>query len=87
MENKKNNYAVEWLEIQMKTWGDLPRWKRDDILEEAKKMEKVERLKAQIEVIKEIISSGYKFRNTLEESENKLLKLQQQLKQLEDEQG
>jgi hypothetical protein len=44
-----------------------------------------EKIKAQIEVIKEIISSGYKFRNTLEESENKLSKLQQQLKELEDE--
>ncbi len=32
--------AVEWLEEQMKTWGDLPRWMRDDIVEKAKEMEK-----------------------------------------------
>ena len=32
--------AVEWLEEQMKTWGDLPRWMRDDIVNKAKEMEK-----------------------------------------------
>ena len=32
--------AVEWLEEQMKTWGDLPRWMRDDIVNKAKQMEK-----------------------------------------------
>ena len=32
--------AVEWLEEQMKTWGDLPRWKRDEIIQQAKEMEK-----------------------------------------------
>ena len=32
--------AIEWLEEQMKTWGDLPRWMRDDIVEKAKEMEK-----------------------------------------------
>lgn len=32
--------AVEWLEEQMKTWGDKPRWMRDDIVEQAKAMEK-----------------------------------------------
>ena len=32
--------AVEWLEEQMKTWGDKPRWMRDNIVEQAKAMEK-----------------------------------------------
>jgi hypothetical protein len=32
--------AVEWLEEQMKTWGNLPRWQRDEIIEQAKEMEK-----------------------------------------------
>jgi hypothetical protein len=32
--------AIEWLEEQMKTWGDLPRWQRDDIIQQAKEMEK-----------------------------------------------
>jgi len=32
--------AIEWLEEQMKTWGDLPRWMRDDIVKQAKEMEK-----------------------------------------------
>ena len=32
--------AIEWLEEQMKTWGDLPRWMRDDIVNKAKEMEK-----------------------------------------------
>lgn len=32
--------ALEWLEEQMKTWGDLPRWMRDDIVSKAKDMEK-----------------------------------------------
>jgi hypothetical protein len=32
--------AVQWLEEQMKTWGDLPRWQRDDIIKQAKEMEK-----------------------------------------------
>ena len=32
--------AVEWLEEKMKTWGDLPRWMRDDIVDQAKAMEK-----------------------------------------------
>ena len=34
--------AVEWLEEQMKTWGDLPRWMRDDIVKQAKEMEKAQ---------------------------------------------
>jgi len=37
---EKQLTAVEWLEEQMKTWGDLPRWQRDDIIEQAKEMEK-----------------------------------------------
>jgi hypothetical protein len=32
--------ALEWLEEQMKTWGDLPIWMRDDIVKQAKDMEK-----------------------------------------------
>jgi len=32
--------ALEWLEEQMKTWGDLPRWMREDIVTKAKEMEK-----------------------------------------------
>jgi len=39
----KKMTAVEWLEEQIKTWGDLPRWMRDDIVdivEKAKEMEK-----------------------------------------------
>jgi hypothetical protein len=32
--------AIGWLEEQMKTWGDLPRWQRDEIIEQAKEMEK-----------------------------------------------
>lgn len=39
----KKMTAVEWIEEQMKTWGDLPRWMRDDIVdivEKAKEMEK-----------------------------------------------
>ena len=44
--------AVEWLEEQMKTWGDLPRWKRDEIVQQAKEMEKAEKIKAQIDVLK-----------------------------------
>lgn len=54
-----------------------------DFVKESKWVQ-AEKIKAQIEVLKEIISSGYKFRNALEESENKLSKLQQQLKQLEE---
>ena len=38
--------AVEWLEEQMKTWGDLPRWMRDDILNQAKEMEKEQIIEA-----------------------------------------
>jgi hypothetical protein len=44
--------AVEWLEEQMKTWGDLPRWKRDEIIQQAKEMEKAEKIKAQIDVLR-----------------------------------
>ena len=36
--------AVEWLEEQMKTWGDKPRWMRDNIVEQAKAMEKEQML-------------------------------------------
>ena len=32
--------AIEWLEEQMKTWGLLPIWMRDDIVQQAKEMEK-----------------------------------------------
>ena len=32
--------AVEWLEEQMLTWGDKPRWMRDDMVKQAKEMEK-----------------------------------------------
>jgi len=32
--------AVEWLEEQMRTWGNLPVWMRDDIVKQAKEMEK-----------------------------------------------
>jgi len=39
-ENNMKQTAVEWLEEQMKTWGDLPRWKRDEIIQQAKEMEK-----------------------------------------------
>ena len=38
--------AVEWLEEQMKTWGDLPRWMRDDIVNKAKEMEKEQIMEA-----------------------------------------
>jgi hypothetical protein len=38
--------AVEWLVEQMKTWGDLPRWQRDDIIEQAKQMEKEQIIEA-----------------------------------------
>ena len=38
--------AVEWLEEQMKTWGDLPRWMRDDIVNKAKEMEKEQIIEA-----------------------------------------
>ena len=38
--------AVEWLEEQMKTWGDLPRWMRDDIVDKAKAMEKEQIIEA-----------------------------------------
>lgn len=38
--------AIEWLEEQMKTWGDLPRWMRDDIVEKAKAMEKEQIIEA-----------------------------------------
>ncbi len=34
MENKQT--ALEWLVEQMKTWGDLPRWQKDDIIQQAK---------------------------------------------------
>ena len=40
--------AVEWLEEQMKTWGDLPRWMRDDIVNKAKEMEKEQIIEARI---------------------------------------
>ena len=40
MERMEKQTAVEWLEEQMKTWGDLPRWKRDEIIQQAKEMEK-----------------------------------------------
>ena len=39
---KKSNMektALEWLVEQMKTWGDLPRWQKDDIIQQAKEME------------------------------------------------
>lgn len=39
-QNKMKQTAVEWLEEQMKTWGDKPRWMRDNIVEQAKAMEK-----------------------------------------------
>ena len=32
--------AIEWLEEQMETWGHFPRWMRDDIVKQAKEMEK-----------------------------------------------
>ena len=48
--------ALEWLEEQMKTWGDLPRWMRDDIVEKAKVMEK-EQI---IETYNKAHSDGYK---------------------------
>jgi len=32
--------AIEWLAEQMKTWGDLPRWQKDDIIQQAKETEK-----------------------------------------------
>lgn len=38
--------ALEWLEEKMKTWGDLPRWMRDDIVEQAKEMEKEQIMEA-----------------------------------------
>ena len=38
--------ALEWLEEKMKTWGDLPRWMRDDIVEQAKAMEKEQIIEA-----------------------------------------
>jgi hypothetical protein len=38
----KQQTAVEWLEEQMKTWGDKPRWMRDDIVEAAKEIEKIQ---------------------------------------------
>jgi hypothetical protein len=38
--------AVEWLEEQMKTWGDLPRWQRDEIIQQAKEMEKQQIIEA-----------------------------------------
>jgi len=38
--------AVEWLEEKMKTWGDLPRWMRDDIVEQSKEMEKEQIIEA-----------------------------------------
>jgi hypothetical protein len=50
MKNKMKT-AVEWLEEQMKTWGDLPRWMRDDIVEKAKAIEK--------EQIKNSFSKGF----------------------------
>lgn len=40
MNTEKKITAVEWLEEQMKTWGDKPRWMRDNIVEQAKAMEK-----------------------------------------------
>ena len=48
--------ALEWLEEQMKTWGDLPRWMRDDIVEKAKAMEK-EQI---VETYNKAHSDGYK---------------------------
>jgi hypothetical protein len=41
--------AVEWLEEQMRTWGDLPVWMRDDIVKQAKEMEKEQIMEAHIE--------------------------------------
>ena len=38
--------AVEWLEERMKTWGDLPRWQRDEIIQQAKEMEKEQIIEA-----------------------------------------
>jgi hypothetical protein len=38
--------AVELLEEQMKTWGDLPRWQRDEIIQQAKEMEKQQIIEA-----------------------------------------
>jgi ribosome recycling factor len=46
MERFNNRYkrdmktAIEWLEEQMETWGHFPRWMRDDIVKQAKEMEK-----------------------------------------------
>ena len=45
MERMEKQTAVEWLEEQMKIWGDLPRWQRDDIIQQAKEMEKQQHLK------------------------------------------
>ena len=41
---EKQLTAVEWLEEQVFTWGDKPRWMRDDIVKQAKEMEKEQRL-------------------------------------------
>ena len=46
MERFNNRYkrdmktAIEWLEEQMETWGHFPRCMRDDIVKQAKEMEK-----------------------------------------------
>jgi hypothetical protein len=42
----KKQTALDWLEQQMKNWGDLPRWQRDEIIEQAKEMEKEQRKEA-----------------------------------------
>ena len=47
--------AVEWLEEQMKTWGDLPRWKRDEIIQQAKEMEKEQKGYSEEEVLELLI--------------------------------
>ncbi len=48
MERMEKQTAIEWLEEQMKTWGDLPRWQRDEILQQAKAMEKEQIIEARI---------------------------------------
>ena len=59
--------AVEWLEEQMKTWGDLPRWMRDDIVNKAKEMEKQQIIEAHGDKQKtksnpdSIVTYGYTF--------------------------
>jgi hypothetical protein len=54
--------ALEWLEEQMKTWGDLPRWMRDDIVEKAKEMEKQQIMDARMDGINAALK-GYAISN------------------------